>query len=140
MVEAWARLLAEIVMAEYVLEVDVVILHQYEAQINKRCVLCIGASVFRFSVGTFATDVADADRCGVVAFAMSSNIFYRSASFDCAIAVYDEVIAYTLPSALAVPAVDVLDCEVFALWCIGAMNDYAVNLSHYSHRSDNSTS
>lgn len=88
------------------------------------------ACVFCFLIGIQSTDVADADAVGIVIEAMGTNLLQRTALMNGAIAIDDEVIADTFPSAGLVPAIDVGHGVVLALNRGGTMQDDFSDLSH----------
>ena len=82
------------------------------------------------SVGSEASDVADADAGGVVAAAMSSYLGDRAAYLNASVEQHDVVVANGSETLLTVPTVDVGGGERFALASGGAMDYDFVNLSH----------
>ncbi len=76
------------------------------------------------SLGRLATtDVADSDAVSVVGCSMCAYLCFGSACMDATIAIDDPVITDALPASILVPSVNVLDGEVLALGCRGAMDD-----------------
>ena len=98
---------------------------------NERLLLSLGASVlWRFAIGGAATDVANANRIGVMPCAMSTDFLNGSPFVNAAVKVNHEVITDAPEAALLVPCIDVSDREGFPFRCRGTMNDNFVNLSH----------
>ena len=98
---------------------------------NERLLLSLGASVLgRFAIGRAATNVANANRIGVMPQTVSTDFLNVTSLVDAAVEVNHEVIADALEATLLVPGIDVGDREGFAFRCRSTMNDNFVNLSH----------
>lgn len=91
---------------------------------NERLLLSLGASVLgRFAIGRAATNVANANRIGVMPQTVSTDFLNVTSLVDAAVEVNHEVIADALEATLLVPCIDVGDREGFAFRCRSTMND-----------------
>lgn len=86
------------------------------------------------AVSSAAANIADANTSGVVSAGVRAGDIYWSARVHRSVAVYDVVVADTLPASLLVPAVDIGDGKVSALWCGRAVYNNLVDLTHISSR------
>ena len=78
----------------------------------------------RLAVGCKTTDVAHANRRGVVSLAMCAYLGNRSATLHLAIQSHHEMVANRFETLLTMPAVDVGSPKVLALASGGAMDYY----------------
>ena len=78
----------------------------------------------RLAVGIETTDVAHANRCGVVSLAMCAHLGNWSATLHLAIQSHHEMVANRFETLLTMPAVDVGSPKVLALASGGAMDYY----------------
>lgn len=78
----------------------------------------------RLAVGIETTDVAHANRCGVVSLAMCAHLGNWSATLHLAIQSHHEMVANRFETLLTMPAVDVGSSKVLALASGGAMDYY----------------
>lgn len=84
-----------------------------------------GPGVLRhLAVGIETTDVAHANRCGVVSLAMCAHLGNWSATLHLAIQSHNEMVANRFETLLTMPAVDVGSPKVLALASGGAMDYY----------------
>ncbi len=84
-----------------------------------------GPGVLRhLAVGIETTDVAHANRCGVVSLAMCAHLGNWSATLHLAIQSHHEMVANRFETLLTMPAVDVGSPKVLALASGGAMDYY----------------
>lgn len=77
-----------------------------------------------------AADVANAYAAGVMPFAVGAGLRFRTPAVNAAVEVDDVVIAYAAESTLTMPAVDVGNGEVSALFGGGAMEDDFGDVTH----------
>ena len=104
---------------------------------DERLLLSLGASVlWRFAGGGTATDIANANRIGVMPYAMSTDFLNCTSLMDAAVEINHEVIAYAPEATLPVPGIDVVDREGFAFRCRGTMNDNFANVAHFRLHSE----
>ena len=97
---------------------------QFGDKPNERSLLLLCASVLGgFAVGGAATDVANADRIGIMPQAVSTNFLNVSAHIDAAVEVNHKVITDALEATLLVPGINIGDREVLAFRCRRTMND-----------------
>lgn len=89
------------------------------------------AGVLGVAVPGEASDVADAKADGVMAGAVGAHFALGAADMDAAVTINDEVVADLTEASGAMPAVDVLDCVVFAFGGGTAMDD---DFGDFSHR------
>lgn len=83
-----------------------------------------GPGVLRLlAVGIETSDVAHANRRGVVSLAMGTHLGNRSATLHLAIQSHHEMVANRFKTLLPMPAVDVGSSEVHALASGGAMDN-----------------
>lgn len=78
----------------------------------------------RLAVGCKTTDVAHANRCGVVSLAMCAHLGNWSATLHLAIQSHHEMVANRSKTLLSMPAVDVGSPKVLALASGGTMDYY----------------
>mgnify|MGYP003489365656 CR=1 FL=1 len=91
---------------------------------DERLLLSLGASVFRsFAIGRAATNVANANRIGVMPQTVSTDFLNVTSLVDAAVEVNHEVITDAPEATLLVPGIDVGDREVLAFRCRSTMND-----------------
>ena len=91
---------------------------------NERSLLSLGASVlWRFAIGRAATNVANANRIGVMPQTVSTDLLNGSSFVNAAVKVNHEVITDAPEATLLVPGIDVGDREVLAFRSRGTMND-----------------
>ena len=109
---------------------DMVLFHQVIHQLEEGEALGFGAGVGGMSVGIEAADVGDADALGVVAGAMGTDLFDRTASVDAAVRVDDIMIAYVVPAEALVVAANALHGTVGIGAGSGAMDDDFGDCSH----------
>lgn len=90
-----------------------------------------GTGVLGVSAGCVAaSDIADADAVGVVAFTMGADLTDGTTDVDGAVAIDDIVIADALPTSGTMTAVDVSYGVVHTFRCGTTMNDDVVDGSH----------
>ena len=132
-VEAWASLSCEFAVPVY--RCAWVLSTQELNQVTQSYALrwCSGV-LWCLAVGSAAADIAHSYTGGVVAASVSSYLLYWSAWVHGSVAVYDVVVAYALPASLLVPAVNIGDGKVSALWCGRTVYDNLVDLTHINIR------
>lgn len=96
----------------------------------ERGFLCCRPSVLGLAVGRQTADIADADADSIVTFAMCANLVLRSGCVYAAVSINHEVIADAVEASLSMPAVDVFDGKVLALFGGTTMNDDFCYFSH----------
>ena len=90
-----------------------------------------GAGVGGTAVGREAAYVANAYAVGVVPQAVGARLTDGTALLDGAVEQHHVVVAYAIPAALPMPAVDVGGCKVLACSCCAAVEYYFSYLSHF---------
>lgn len=122
-------------MPVHVVFTDTVLPAKFLHQFAQGFFLSVGTGVLRgFSVSSAATDIANTDTAGILSGAVCAYGVNISARVYASVAVYYEVVAYTVEAALAVPLVDPLYCKIFAFGRGRAVQNNFVNWSHISIR------
>ena len=100
-------------------------------QLKEGEALGFGAGVGGVAVGIEATDIGDAYAVCIMAGAVGTDLFDRTASVDAAIGEDDIVIAYVAPAEAFVVTADALDGAVGIGTGGGAVDDDFGDLSHF---------
>ena len=96
----------------------------------ERGFLSCRTGVLGLAVRRQTADIADAETDSIVTFAVCANLVHRSSWVYAAVKTNYKVITYAVEASLAMPAVDIFDSEVLALFSGTAMNDDFCYFSH----------
>lgn len=89
-----------------------------------------GSCVFRLHLCVAASNIAHSDRIPVVSAAMCAYVCLWASGVHTAVKPYEVVVPDSVVTLLAVPAVDLSDAHLTALWSCRAVNDDFVDFSH----------